>query len=81
MCLALPGAWVLEPSVTISFLHRLFAFSISLSFSGAGANVRRELQVGDKPQWHCVKHIQPSSSGFGCVSIGSGMSEMEHGRG
>jgi len=37
--------------------------------------------VGDKPQWHGVKHIQPSPTGFGCVSIGSGMNEMNHGRG
>jgi hypothetical protein len=33
--------------------------------------------VGDKPEWHGVKHIQPSSTGFGCVSIGSGMDEMD----
>jgi hypothetical protein len=58
-------------------LHRLFALSVSLSFSVPGANLRRELQVGDKPQWHGVKHIQPSSIGFGCVSIGSGMNEGE----
>jgi hypothetical protein len=37
----------------------------------------RELQVGDKPQWHGVKHIQPSSTDFGCVSIGSGMNELD----
>jgi hypothetical protein len=30
---------------------------------------------GEKPQWHGVKHIQPSSTGFGCVSIGSGMKD------
>ena len=32
--------------------------------------------MGDKPQWHGVKHIQLSSTGFGCVSIGSGMNEV-----
>jgi hypothetical protein len=63
------------------FLHGLFALSVFLSFSDPGANLRRELQVGDKPQWHGVKHIQLSSSGFGCVSIGSGTNEIDHGRG
>jgi hypothetical protein len=33
--------------------------------------------MGDKPQWHGVKHFQPWSTGFGCVSIGSGMNEMD----
>jgi hypothetical protein len=37
--------------------------------------------VGDKPQWHGVKHIQISSTDFGCVSIGSGMNEADHERG
>jgi hypothetical protein len=66
------AAWI--KSVTMSFLHGLFALSVSLSFSDPGAKLRRELQMGDKPQWHGVK-LQLSSSGFGCVSIGSGMSE------
>ena len=66
-------------SVTIRLLHRLFALSVS--FSAAGENLRRGLQVGDKPEWHGVKHIQPSSIDFGCVSIGSGMNEKHHGRG
>jgi hypothetical protein len=33
-------------SVTMSFLHRLFAFSIFFSFRAHGANLRWELQVG-----------------------------------
>ena len=33
--------------------------------------------MGDKPQWHGVKHIQLSLTGFGCVSIGSGTNEAE----
>jgi hypothetical protein len=52
----------------------LFVF---LSFSGSGANLRRELQVGKSHKWHGVKHIQLSSIGFGCVSIGSGTNEAE----
>jgi hypothetical protein len=68
-------------SVTMAPVHGLFALSISLFFSVPGAKQCRELQVGDKPQWHGVKHIQPSSTGFGSVSIGSGMSKADHGRG
>jgi hypothetical protein len=62
-------------SVTIGILHTLFALSVSLSFNVPGANLRRELQVGKSHKWHGVKHIQLSSSGFGCVSIGSGTNE------
>jgi hypothetical protein len=51
-------------SVTMRLLHRLFALSVSLPFSVPSAQRGRQLKVGDKPQWHGVKHIQPSLTGF-----------------
>src|SRR5262249_22823776 len=39
-------------SITIRLLHGFFAFSVSLSFSVPSAKRCRELQAGDKPQWH-----------------------------
>src|SRR6516225_4607324 len=64
-------------SVTMRFLHRLFALFILLSFSDLGANLRRELQVGKSHKWHGVKHIHPSLTGYDCVSIGSGTNKAD----
>jgi hypothetical protein len=73
------GVLNVAESVTMRLLHRLFSLSVSFSFSAQGAKRPRELQVGRKPQWHGVKHIQPLSTDFGCVSIGSGTNERDHG--
>jgi hypothetical protein len=61
----------------MGLFHGLFALSVSLSFSVPGAKRSRELQVGDKPQWHGVKHIQASSIVCGSASIAFGMNEKD----
>jgi hypothetical protein len=63
--------------VTIRPLHRFFALCVSPFFSGLGAKVARSHNVGGKPQWDGVKHIQDLSIVCGSVSIAFGMNE-EH---
>ena len=52
-----------------------------LQRSGCKPTPRPGATSRDKPEWLGVRYIRLSSTGFGCVSIGSGMSEADHGRG
>jgi hypothetical protein len=61
--------------VTIRPLHRFFALCVSPFFSGPGAKVARSHNVGGKPQWDGVEHIQDLSIVCGSVSIAFGMNE------